>query len=122
MDDPFAVRTAKQRRTLIAALVVYGTLFVIELATGNKFAAGGADLLVAVLVLPASVIVLKRARRGEQDTVAIAAAAAFSLAGVAIGYEGLATLGVLTRIVEIELLGSLALLAAIALYLISKRR
>jgi hypothetical protein len=122
MNDPFAVRTPKQRRTLIAALVVYGTLFVIELATGNKFAAGGADLLVALLVLPASVIVVKRARRGEQDTLAIATAAAFTVAGVAIGYEGLATLGVLPRYLGVELLGSLSLLAAIGLYLISKRR
>lgn len=122
MADPFDITTPSQRRIVLAALAVYAVLFVLEIATGNPLAAAAADLLLAVLVIPASALVVRRATGGRTtDTVAVAAAVAFFVAGVTIGYEGLATLELVPRLATVEMVGTLALLAAFVLYLVHRR-
>ena len=122
MADPFDVATPTQRRIVLAALVAYVALFAFELATGSVLAAAAADLLLAALVIPASVVATRRAtRRGATDRLAVATAVAFLVAGLTIGYEGLATLELVPVVPAVELVGTLALLAAFVLYL-SRRR
>lgn len=122
MADPFDVATPTQRRIVMAALVTYVVLFVVQLATGNVLAEAGADLLLAVLVIPTSAVVVRRATAGETtDRLAIAIAVAFLAAGVTIGYEGLATLELVPANAAVATLGTISLLIAFVLYLYRRR-
>ncbi|MCU4801038.1 hypothetical protein OB920_11725 [Halobacteria archaeon HArc-gm2] len=118
MADPFDIETPTQRRIILAALVVYLALFLVQYVTGSDLATAAADLLLAALVVPASVYVIQRAReQRETDQLAVVTGAAFLVAGLTIGYEGLATLGVVPVNAAVSLLGTVALLAAFVLYL-----
>ncbi|SFS02121.1 hypothetical protein SAMN05216559_2601 [Halomicrobium zhouii] len=118
MADPFDIETPTQRRIILAALVVYLALFLIQYVTGSVLATAAADLLLAALVIPASVYVIQRARdRRETNILAVVTGVAFLVAGVTIGYEGLATLEIVPVNGAISLLGTVALLAAFVLYL-----
>jgi uncharacterized membrane protein len=118
MADPFDIETSTQRRIVLAALVAYLALFLVQFVTGSDLATAAADLLLAALVVPASVYVIQRAReQRETDQLAVVTGAAFLVAGLTIGYEGLATLGVVPVNSVISLLGTVALLAAFVLYL-----
>jgi len=118
MADPFDIETSTQRRIVLAALVAYLALFLVQFVTGSDLATAAAALLLAALVVPASVYVIQRAReQRETDQLAVVTGAAFLVAGLTIGYEGLATLGVVPVNSVISLLGTVALLAAFVLYL-----
>lgn len=121
MADAFDFTSSTQRRVVMGVLLVYILLFVVELATGSVLAAAGADLLLAVLAIPGSVLVASRVLgREEPDWLVLGAAVAFFVAGVTIGYEGLATLGLLPTVAVVEFVGTLALLAALVLYFIGR--
>lgn len=122
MTDPFDVETPRQRAVVLAALLGYGVLFVSELTTGNHLAGAAADLLLAGFVIPASIVVIRRATNtAPADEMAIVTALAFFVAGVTIGYEGLATLELVTRQPALELVGTFALLLGLVMYLIHSR-
>ncbi len=118
MADPFDVATPTQRRIVLTALVAYVALFVVQLVTGNSLATAAADLLLMALVLPASVVVLRRATAGSTtDGTAVAVGVAFLVAGLTIGYEGLSALELVPPNATVSLIGSVALLVALVLYL-----
>lgn len=118
MTDPFDVTTPTQRRIILGALVVYGVLFVLQLATDNALVTAAADLLLAVLVIPMSVYAIRQGtQRRETDWLTVATGNAFLVAGLTIGYEGLATLGVVPVSAAISVLGTVSLLLGFVLYL-----
>lgn len=122
MADPFDVTTPTQRRLILAALAAYVVLFVVQLTTGNVLAEAAADLLLAAIVIPMSVLAIRRATEREtNDVLAVVTAGAFLLAGLTIGYEGLATLELVPQSAVISSIGTVALLAAFALYLYQRR-
>lgn len=122
MADPFDITTPTQRRVVLGALVLYAVLFVVQLVTGNPLAQAAADLLLAGLVIPMSVYAIRRATdQRRTDQLAVVTGVAFLFAGLTIGYEGLATLGVVPANATISILGTVALLAAFALYLYQRR-
>lgn len=117
MTDIFAIRTGRQRQIVIGALVVYVALFVADLSTGNRLAAAGSDLVVGLLVLSACGVGIGRIdRASETDPIAVGTVAALAIAGLSIGYEGLATLDIVASVPAIETAGSIALLVALGLY------
>lgn len=123
MADPFDVTTPTQRRIVLGALLVYAVLFVVQLVTGNVLAQAAADLLLAALVIPMSVYAIRRATdQRTTDQLAVVTGVAFLVAGLTIGYEGLATLGVVPVNVAISGLGTVALLAAFVLYIYQRRQ
>lgn len=123
MADPFDIETPTQRRIILAALVVYLALFLLQYVTGSDLATAAADLLLGALVVPASVYVIQRAREQRAtDQLAVVTGAAFLVAGLTIGYEGLATLGVVPVNDAVSLFGTVALLGGFVLYLYQRSR
>jgi len=116
MTDIFAIRTPTQRRLVVGALLVYVALFAADLTTEAPLAGPISDLLVSVLVLAACVVGIQRINRDGASTLTKLTVAALGLAGVSIGYEGLAKLDVVAQIPALEAAGSLALLVALGLY------
>lgn len=122
MTDPFDRVTPGQRRLVFVVLAIYVALFVVELATGNQTAAAAADLLLAVLVVPASGYLLAQFWiEGSDETALLLAIASVFVSGLAIGYGGLATLDLVPVAPAVEALGTFALLIAILLYLYWQR-
>lgn len=122
MADPFDIATPKQRRIVLVALAAYAVLFVLQLVTGNVLAEAAADLLLAGLVVPMSVYAIRRATdRRTTDRLAVATGLAFLVAGLTIGYEGLAALELVPPNAVISWLGTVALVAALVLYLYQRR-
>lgn len=118
MADPFDIQTPTQRRVILIALAAYVLLFAVQLATGNVLAVAGADLLLALLVIPISAFAIRRATsQRTTDWLAVATGLAFLIAGVTIGYEGLATLELVPPSATVSTLGTIALIAAFLLYL-----
>lgn len=122
MTDPFAITSTNQRRVLFGAILLYAGLFVAELATDNRLTAAGADLLLALIVVPASVVVMRRATSDRStDVLAVLIAVAFLVAGLSVGYEGVVTLELVPAVFAFEMIGSVALLTALLLYLYRSR-
>lgn len=122
MADPFDITTPAQRRIVLVGLAAYVVLFALQLTTGNVLAEAGADLLLALLVIPMSVVAIRRAtEQRTTDRLAVATAGAFLVAGLTIGYEGLAALELVPINAAISTLGTVALLAALVLYLYQRR-
>jgi hypothetical protein len=118
MTDIFAVRSERQRKVVVGALLVYVALFVADLSTQNQLVGPLSDLLIGVLVLAACVVGTQRINRARNtEAIAAVTVAALGIAGVSIGYQGLAGLfDSVPRIVLIDTVGSIALLVAIGLY------
>jgi hypothetical protein len=117
MTDIFAIRTPRQRQIVIGALLVYVALFGADLSTGSRLAGAGSDLIVSLLVLAACGVGSSRvSRASETDAIAVGTIAALGIAGLSIGYEGLASLDLVPMIPALETAGSLALLVALGLY------
>jgi len=92
-------------------------LFVTDLTTNTPYVGPASDLLVAALVLAACVVGVQRISRAADATViTMVTVAALALAGVSIGYEGLAKLDVVPAIPALEAAGSIALLVVLGLY------
>lgn len=118
MTDPFDMTSSRQRGFVLVVVLAYFALFAVAFATDNPDAAALSDLLITVLAVPASALVIRRATVDEEiDWIALVAAVAFLLAGLAIGYSGLAQLTTLDAMPAVESAGSLALLFALVLYL-----
>lgn len=118
MADPFDITTARQRRIVLAAVAVYAVLFVVQILTGHPLAEAGADLLLAALVVPVSLYAIRQATdQSDTDWLSVATGNAFLIAGLTIGYEGLATLGWVPESDAVSTLSLVSLLVAFALYL-----
>jgi len=118
MTDPFELRTTAQRAIVLAAVLAYFVLFAADTATNTPTAGALADVVVAALAVPASLVVARRAIAAEPtDLIALIAAIAFFVAGVGIGYGGIAALREWPTVLVLDAVGSLALLIALALYL-----
>lgn len=118
MSDPFAVRTTEQQVAVFVAILAYFALFALEITTGNPTYASYGDLVIAALAIPASIVIARRATADEEtDTLPLVAGVSFLIAGLGVGYGGLAALTDLPAIGVLELVGSLALIVAVVLYL-----
>ena len=118
MTDPFELRTTAQRAFVLAAVLAYFVLFAVDVATTTPTAGALSDVVVAALAVPASIVVARRAIAAEPvDWIALVAAIAFLVAGIGIGYGGLAALLEWRTILVLDAVGSLALLIALGLYL-----
>lgn len=118
MTDPFDITTTRQRAYVMVALVLYFVLFAIDVTTNIEWATAASDLVIAALAIPASILIIRRATAGETvDWIAAVAAGAFLLAGIGIGYGGLAVLTDLPESEVVAIAGSAALIVAVILYL-----
>ena len=118
MTDPFDVATTRQRAFVLVAILAYFVLFVVDITTDIAAAAALTDVVIAVLAIPAGAVVVRRATAAaDTDWIAVAAGVSFFVAGLAVGYSGLAALTDLPAIPALEPLGSAALLLALVLYL-----
>ncbi len=116
MTDPFEFDET-ERRVLTVTLLVYLALVVADVASGVSVAGAVADLLLGILLAAGSVrLVLRSGGAGALDRLATAALAAFLVAGLGIGYDGLATLASLPRPPVVGAVGSFALLTGILIY------
>jgi len=117
MTDIFAVRSERQRKVVVGALLVYVALFVADLSTANELVGPLSDLLIGVLVLAACVVGTQRINRARNtEPIAAVTVTALGIAGVSIFYQGLAGLALVPQIALIDLAGSMALLVAVGLY------
>lgn len=118
MSDPFAVRTTEQQIVVFVAILAYFALFALEIVTGNPAYASYSDLVIAVLAIPASIVIARRATADEEtDTIPLIAAVSFLIAGLGVGYGGLAALTDLPTSDIVGLVGSITLVVAVVLYL-----